>query len=258
MNPWESYQQGIKQDGFDADPLQQQAAQALQQLYEALNYSEQHKPGVIGRLLHRHTEPVAGLYLWGSTGRGKTWLMDRFYHCLNFREKHRLHFHRFMYEVHKQMNDFPKVTNPLKAVAKHWAKQYRLLCLDEFHVSDIGDAMILAGLLEALFKEGITLVTTSNIPIHELYKNGLQRDRFLPALALLQQHTAEIALGDGKDYRLSLLEQNHTYHVDAQLNGHDVLQSQFELLANVPAKTDRHIQINNRDIHYVAWANDMI
>ena len=231
---------------------------ALQQLHAALSDGSHARPGGIGRLLQQRREPVRGVYLWGSTGRGKTWLMDRFFNCIGLREKHRLHFHRFMSEVHKQMNDFPRMVNPLKAIAKHWAKQYRLLCLDEFHVSDIGDAMILGGLLDALFQQGVTLVTTSNIPIDELYKNGLQRERFLPAIALLEKHTREIALGDGKDYRFSLLERNHTYHVEPQLNGHHLLQSQFDLLAHVEAKTDRHIQINNRDFHYIAWANDVI
>ena len=259
MDPVDCYKHDLRRDGFESDPMQQEAVQALQQLYAVLNGDTRaRKQSVIDRLLNRRPEPVKGIYLWGDTGRGKTWLMDRFFHCLNSREKHRLHFHRFMCEVHKQMNDFPRMVNPLKAIAKHWAKQYRLLCLDEFHVSDIGDAMILGGLLEALFQQGVILVTTSNIPIQELYKNGLQRERFLPAIALLQKHTQEIALGDGKDYRFSLLERNNTYHVEPQLNGHRVLQDQFELLANLEAKTDRHIQINNRDFHYVAWANDVI
>ena len=203
-------------------------------------------------------KPVTGIYMHGGTGRGKTWLMDSFYSCADIAEKHRLHFHRFIREVHNQLSELHDVKDPLKEVARQWASRYRMICLDEFHVSDIGDAMILGGLLDALFKQGVTLVTTSNIPIDELYKNGLQRERFLPAIELLKRHTTEVALGNGKDYRINLLTGWETYHVLKNGQGEQVLRDQFQALANVPAKSNRTVEINKQAFRYHAWANELI
>lgn len=230
---------------------------SLDDLYLEL-IDEDGRPGLFARLLGKNAKAVPGVYFHGGTGRGKTWLMDSFYACLDFPEKHRLHFHRFIRDIHNQLSKMENTADPLKVVARQWASKYRLICLDEFHVSDIGDAMILGGLLEALFKEGVTLVTTSNIPIDDLYKNGLQRERFLPAIELLKQHTKEVTLGAGSDYRIGLLENNETYHVINGSDGHLILQEQFRALANVPAKTHRDIEINQREFHYLAWANELI
>jgi len=229
----------------------------LDDLYLEL-INEERQPGLLARLFGKRPPPIIGVYFHGSTGRGKTWLMDSFYACLDFPEKHRLHFHRFMRDIHTELAKLEHTTNPLQQVAKQWSKKYRLICLDEFHVSDIGDAMILAGLLEALFKEGVTLVMTSNIPIDDLYKNGLQRDSFLPAIELLKQNTTEAGLGDGTDYRIGMLQNVETYHVINGTDGHLKLQDQFRKLANVPAKTHRDITINQREFHYLAWANEYI
>lgn len=228
----------------------------LDELYVALLTADW-PPGFIQRRLGR-VKPVTGVYLHGTTGRGKTWLMDSFYACADFPEKHRLHFHRFMRNVHQQLSELNNIKEPLKVIAKQWASKYRMICLDEFHVSDIGDAMILAGLLEALFQEGVTLVTTSNIPVDDLYKNGLQRQRFLPAIEQLRQFTTEVELGNGKDYRIGLLAQNDVYHVMKNGEGDAILKKQFQLLANVPPKTHRDIEINQRAFHFDAWANELI
>lgn len=257
MTPLQYYQQLLKHNGYQSDLLQEQAMSCLDELYVELITKDWH-PGFFQRLTGNGLAPVKGVYFWGSTGRGKTWLMDSFYACVDFPEKHRLHFHRFIRDVHNQMSELPKTSDPLQVIARQWADKYRLICLDEFHVSDIGDAMILAKLLDALFKQGVTLVTTSNIPIDDLYKNGLQRERFLPAIELLKQYTSEVALGDGKDYRIGLLAQNDVYHVITSDQSISVLQKQFELLANVPPKTHREIEINRREFHYCAWANDLI
>ena len=229
----------------------------LDGLYVELITKDWH-PSRLQRWFGKGTEPVRGVYFWGSTGRGKTWLMDSFYACVDFPEKHRLHFHRFMRMIHHQLSELPHTKDPLKLIARQWAEQYRLICLDEFHVSDIGDAMLLAGLLDALFKQGVTLVATSNICIDELYKNGLQKERFQPAIELLNKHTMEVSLGQGTDYRIGLLEQNDVYHVLVNGQGEEMLRSQFGRLANVPPKSHREIEINRREFHYHAWANELI
>ena len=230
---------------------------SLDALYVELVCKDWH-PGLLTRFLTKKAAPLTGVYLQGSTGRGKTWLMDSFYACVDFPEKHRLHFHRFMRDIHHQLSELEHTRDPLKKIARKWAERYRLICLDEFHVSDIGDAMILAGLLDALFKEGVTLVTTSNITIDDLYKNGLQRERFLPAIELLRQHTTEVVMGEGKDYRFDLLKKNNVFHVLNNGEGDAVLKKQFQLLANVPPKSHREIEINQRAFHYHAWANELI
>lgn len=257
MTPLQYYQQLLQHKGYKTDPLQAQAMSCLDELYVELITRDWH-PGFLQRMLGKAPAPVKGAYFWGSTGRGKTWLMDSFYACADFPEKHRLHFHRFMREIHHQLSELPHTADPLKVIARQWAEKYRLICLDEFHVSDIGDAMLLAGLLDALFKQGVSLVTTSNIPIDELYKNGLQRERFLPAIALLKQYTTEVALGEGKDYRIGLLAKNDVYHVLSKGQGEGILREQFERLANVPLKSNREIEINRRAFHYQAWANELI
>ena len=157
-------------------------------------------------------EPVTGLYLWGGVGRGKTWLMDIFYDCLPFENKLRMHFHHFMKYVHDELRQLAGQKNPLEQVAKHLAMRAKVICFDEFFVADITDAMILAGLLEPLFKNGVTLVTTSNVVPDELYKDGLQRARFLPAIALLNKYTTVLNVDGGTDYRLRILQKADTYY----------------------------------------------
>ncbi len=150
-------------------------------------------------------QPIKGLYLWGDVGRGKTYLMDMFYDCLPQQGKLRLHFHRFMARIHQALNRQAGQQDPLISIANDLAKECRILCFDEFFVSDIGDAMILAGLFECLFKHGVVLVATSNIPIERLYENGLARHKFLPCIALLQQHTQMLHLNGEHDHRLHSL-----------------------------------------------------
>lgn len=257
MTPVQYYQQLLKHNGYQADPLQEAAMRQLDELHGEL-LKQPWRPGRLARLFGKTRQAVRGVYLWGPTGRGKTWLMDAFYHCLEFPEKHRLHFHRFMREIHDQLNALPKTPDPLKVIARQWADRYRVICLDEFHVNDIGDAMILGGLLQALFAQGVTLVTTSNIPIEALYKNGLQRERFVPAIGLLQHHTAEVALGDGIDYRMEMLTHDGVYHIAPTGEGEALLRDEFDKLANVPAKLGREMEINRRPFEYLAWANELV
>lgn len=182
------------------DPAQAQAVLALDKLYQQ----------IIGRT---DAQPIKGLYLWGDVGRGKTFLMDLFFDALPQQGKLRLHFHRFMARVHQALKEHAGQRDPLKLIAKNLAQECKVLCFDEFFVSDIGDAMILAGLFETLFAQGVVLVATSNIPIERLYENGLARHRFLPCIALLQAHTQMLHLNGEQDHRLHAL--NHEPSAEA-------------------------------------------
>ena len=257
MTPQEKYHAAIEAAELKADDAQASAMQQLDALYHTLLSANTTKQNSFTRLFRRK-EINKGLYLWGGTGRGKTHLMDAFYACLDFPEKHRLHFHRFMRDIHTQIREHEHIEDPLKIIGKEWADKYRLLCLDEFHVTDITDAMILARLLEALFANGVTLVTTSNIAIDDLYKDGLQRASFLPAIDLLHTHTNEAVLGEGTDYRFGYMESARTYYVTKDGERCSSLETHFSRLADVTPKHERSIIINERDIKYLAWANDII
>ena len=259
MEPAQRYQKDLLSGAFKHAAQQQQAVDQLQTLYEQLLVAaKQKQPGWLQKLFQVKIAPVFGLYLWGGTGRGKTYLMDSFYDCIPFTEKYRVHFHRFMLDIHGQLRQLPKSPDPLNIVAKQLANKYRLLCLDEFHVHDVADAMLMAGLLKALFNNGVTLVATSNIAIDDLYKNGLQRERFMVAIELLHRFTDEVELSGGKDYRFSTLEKNENYQVVEIGKGQDSLQACFEKMAVVPAKHNRALIINNRTIQYLALADDLV
>ncbi len=255
VTPTEHYQHALD-TGFAADDMQRTTVAYTQKLYDRLT-DPLARPTLLDRLL-RKKQVIRGLYLWGGTGRGKTWLVDSFYSCLPFEQKHRTHFHSFMRNMHERLQHLPKTPNPLKVIAADLATNMRLLCLDEFHVHDIGDAMIMAGLLEAIFDQGIALVATSNIAIDDLYKNGLQRERFMPTIALLNKYTEEINLGHGIDYRFMRLDKKGTYFIGDAAQGHEFLQQQLTSIAPCTAKHNRQININNRPIDYIAMADDVI
>jgi len=250
MTPWERYQADLQRPEFAHDPAQEMAMRHLQDLYDAL--LNQPQPSTLGRLLGRvrkqPKEPVKGLYFWGGVGRGKTYLVDTFYDCLPFPEKKRLHFHRFMQLVHNQLKSFKDQQDPLKLVARRLAEDTRVICFDEFFVSDIADAMILGGLLSALFAEGVSLVATSNIEPDGLYQGGLQRARFLPAIDLIKRHTTVLNVDGGTDYRLRYLEHAEIYHVPADGASEEMLADEFSHMAGEPGVADTHLEIEGRDI----------
>lgn len=253
------YRADLQRKGFHPDAAQLSAVERLQQLYQQLLQSAP-PPSFFDKLLKRGPIQVLvrGVYLWGGVGRGKTHLMDGFYESLPITAKRRLHFHRFMVDLHQELTTLPKTPDPLPIVAKRLALEVRVLCLDEFHVQDIGDAMLLSGFLAALFDNGVTLVTTSNIPPDELYKSGLQRERFLPAIELIKKHTHELHLDNGKDYRLALLVKEGTYHVSVGTEAIVLLNKQYQSLAPGLGVRSARLNINNREICALAMADDVV
>jgi len=214
MTPLERYQQDLDGKLLLPDEAQHQAVLHLQNLYDRLVApANEHKPSIMSRFFKPdQTDPEQGIYFWGGVGRGKTYLMDAFYDSLPFPNKMRCHFHRFMQQAHLELKNQSGVKNPLKAIAKKIKSEARVICFDEFFVSDIADAMILGGLMKELFAEGVTLVATSNIIPDNLYKDGLQRKQFLPAIDLLNKHTKVVNVDGGIDYRLRVLERAEIYH----------------------------------------------
>jgi len=192
--------------------------------------------------------PLTGLYLWGGVGRGKTWLMDLFFATLPFAQARRLHFHRFMHEVHAQLGQIRQQRSPLEHVAQALARDTRVLCFDELYVSDIADAMILGGLFDGLFRRGVTLVATSNVPPGELYKDGLQRQRFLPAIGLLERHLDVAHLAGVTDYRLRQLTQAGVYLAAGAPDTGARLAALFAALAATQAQAGGVIEIEGRPI----------
>ena len=262
ITPLQRYQSDLNSKRINSDDKQWQAIQHTQRLFSELNIASRKKISFLSSLFKKNKSPVRGLYLWGGTGRGKTYLVDSFYECLPTNRKYRVHFHRFMLDIHQQLNDLPKSPNPLEIIAVKLAKSMDVLCLDEFHVHDIADAMLLAGLLKSMFKQGITLVATSNISIHNLYKNGLQRERFMYAIELLAEFTEEFNLGDGTDYRFNILDESEHFYVfdknKTKEMGNCFLADKLSELAPCKPKTNRSIEINNRKINYISYADDVI
>lgn len=264
MTPLQRYQQDIAMGGTMPDPLQADTIQHLQQIYDDLLASEQSAHNFGNRFLKtigfkRKKEPVKGLYMWGGVGIGKTYLMDTFYNCLKTKRKMRMHFHRFMQLIHAELKIKQGEKDPLILVAKDIAKKTMLICFDEFFVQDIADAMILANLFKALFAEGVSLVATSNVEPDDLYKNGLQRDLFLPAITLIKQYTEVLHLASDRDYRLRNLDAAGVYFypldIDAQAKMHD----SFESFARGAGEVNAIITIDDRPIptvrvsHHVIW-----
>jgi cell division protein ZapE len=206
----------------------------------------------------RAREPLRGLYLWGGVGRGKTWLMDLFFASLPFPERRRRHFHRFMHDVHARLKTLREERAPLEEVAADIARDTRVLCFDELFVTDIADAMILAGLFEGLFRRGVTLVATSNVPPQELYRDGLQRERFLPAIALLQQHMEVLQVAGPTDYRLRQLTQAGTYLIRGAPDTASRLEALFAELGGGDTQHGGTIQIEGREIAVVRAAHGAV
>jgi cell division protein ZapE len=249
------YENRLAAEGLRSDPDQVRVLEALQRVADELSVPQ---PQGWRRWFQRAAPATRGLYVWGGVGRGKTWLMDLFHDHLAQVPRARFHFHRFMQLVHGELGAIKGKPNPLQIVAGRMATQWRLLCLDEFHVVDIGDAMILAGLLRSLFDQGIVLVTTSNVPPDNLYRDGIQRASFLPAIDLLNTRTEVLELGGDRDYRKMILEQAQVYHTPLGGRIEARLHEEFLRLANTAVEEAGDLIINGRIMPYRYRAEDMV
>lgn len=247
------YLEILAERGHRSDPAQDRAASRLDAVLGRLraDASQIGWQEALRRWLRRPrvARPPTGLYLWGGVGRGKTFLMDLFFQQLPAATGQRSHFHRFMRDVHARLNAHRDVADPLEDVAAGIASQARVLCFDEFAVSDVADAMILGGLLDALFRRGVALVATSNLPPRDLYRGGLQRQRFLPAIALLERHTEVLEVDAGIDYRLRQLERTRLYLGSGVADPEAALLSEFTAIAGEPGRADAALDVNGRAIH---------
>lgn len=259
-SPVDAYNRLIESGEFHKDAAQAAAVQALDRVHHALVNKQPEQSGLLKKLFgsNKPREPEQGLYLWGGVGRGKTWMMDTFFEGLPFEQKRRVHFHRYMQSVHESLKALRGTSDPLDVVGKEQASQFRVLCFDEFVVEDIGDAMILSGLLAALFERGVTLVATSNTAPDDLYKDGLQRARFKPAIALINQHTEVMHMPDGDDYRLRALDTDAIYHVPAGADADRQLMDTFSAVAGTRHDSDGAISILGRDIQFRARGDGVV
>jgi cell division protein ZapE len=263
-----AYARQIAERGFRKDPAQFAAVEALDEVRVRLiatgPRAPKRRPGpkrLLTKLgLARTARAERGLYLWGGVGRGKTWLMDLFFQTLPFADKRRRHFHRFMYDVHAQLKRLRETQAPLEHVAADLAAETRVICFDELFVTDIADAMILGTLFESLFRRGVTLVATSNVPPQELYKQGLQRARFLPAIELLEKNTTVLAVDGGTDYRLRQLTQAGTYLQSDAPDTQHRLEALFTELADGDADTNESntVEIEGRPIPFIRESSTAI
>lgn len=260
QTPLDKYKFDLQRRDFTADPAQEIAVMYMQGLYDDLLSGEENSFLTPIKLLLgiKRTRKLKGLYFWGGVGRGKTYLVDCFYECLPFDNKLRIHFHRFMHNVHQELKQLKNIASPLKIIADRLQEKTRILCFDEFHVADITDAMLLAGLLEALFDRGIVLVATSNQHPDQLYRNGLQRERFLPAIALIKQHTQVVNIDSGVDYRLEFLDHAEIYHTPLDQKAHDMLANNFARVSPDTGTQNEALEIEGRSINTVRCGDGVV
>ena len=249
--PSARYREALHAHGYAPDAAQENALRQLDKVWNALI---QQRPGIFQKLKERlgaepaRRTPIKGVYMWGGVGRGKTFIMDQFFLALPFEKKLRLHFHRFMQQVHAELRKLKEKEDPLHIVAAGIARRTRVICFDEFFVSDIADAMILGRLFEHLFGYGVTLVATSNIPPQLLYKDGLQRARFIPAIRLIEKHCEVINVDAGVDYRLRALEKVEIYHSPLGPETDAAMERYFRELNSDEGNADSTVEINGRKL----------
>lgn len=268
MTLLELYQQTTAEKGFSSDSAQIAIITEMQRIIDALAAKPTAPPstptpstGLFARLFggknnNNAAKPwIKGLYCWGGVGRGKTFLMDLFMQALPTERKRRRHFHRFMLEIQDRLNALSQIQNPIDKVVADMAQEIDILCLDEFFVSDITHAMLLDRLLHAMQQQGIIIVTTSNIAPQDLYKNGLQRERFLPAIAWIEQQLIVHRVPDGEDFRRRHFSMDNIFRsADSNNERQALIADLAELTGNAPAKTDSHFQAGSRQIP-LYWRN---
>ena len=254
---FDAYEALLKTRGYIADSAQMAAAGALQALYGNLLAFKVDRGSTFKRLLAPPTPP-RGVYFWGGVGRGKSFLMDCFYDSVPYRRKRRIHFHAFMHQIHRDLEKHKGEPDPMLRIADQLAREARLLCFDEFHVSDIADAMILGRLLDGLFARGVILVMTSNYPPDRLYPNGLQRENFLPTIALLKRHLDVLEVEAGIDYRLRALDQVEIYHHPADAAAERKMLDYFRMVAGEDGRKGGSSEVLGRAIDTVRRGHGVI
>ena len=248
------YEQSLTKRGFVADPSQRRAVERLQLLYEEWTAYKARRSNAVKRLLVKPPIPK-GVYLWGPVGRGKSFLMDAFYLCVPLVRKRRVHFHHFMREIHRELDEVKGTEDPIAEVAERTARRYRLICFDEFHVSDIADAMILGRYLQKVMDLGVEFVMTSNYHPDELYPGGLQRERFLPAIELIKSRLDVVGVDSGTDYRRLKMERVQVYHVGPQAE--EALAAIFRQLKDVEEER-QPLDVEGRAIPYRKRAGGLV
>ena len=256
MSVKQAYQEQLAARGYQADPAQLHAVEALQRCALGWASYKSKRSSALKKLINRPDIPP-GVYMYGGVGRGKSFLMDCFFAAVPLKRKTRLHFHEFMREVHRELVALQGTVDPLDVLARRIARKYRLICFDEFHVSDITDALILHRLLRALFDNGVGLVTTSNFAPDALYPEGLHRERILPAIALLKENLEVINVDNGTDYRHHSLTQMQHYHWPHSAQTHSALARTFDSLADT-ADEDPLLLIEGRVLAALRRAGSLV
>jgi cell division protein ZapE len=255
MKVMDYYQRAERDACFQADDSQLSVVRLLDDIHEAL--MNEPPAGLLDRLVGKRPPPVKGLYIWGGVGRGKTFLMDAFYEVLSEPKKHRLHFHRFMILVHEKLHGLKNTPNALKRVARQYARQYRVLCLDEMHITDEGDAVIMQGLLVELIANGVTLITTSNRAPDDLTDDPYIDRLFSRAVEVINNNLAVVNMDNGIDYRLRHIEQAEIWHSPLDDNSRELLLKAFHECSAVELEKEDFIIINQRHIPVVRWADGL-
>jgi cell division protein ZapE len=256
MNVTEYYENELQTRGYQSDPAQRAAVDRLQRCYEEWQAYKARRPNAFMKLI-MHPDLPRGVYMWGGVGRGKSFLMDSFYKIVPLTRKTRLHFHEFMREVHRELEELKGQADPLDELARRIAKRYRLICFDEFHVSDIADAMILYRLLDRLFNNGVQFVMTSNYDPDTLYPDGLHRDRLLPAIELIKSKLDVINVDAGVDYRQRTLSQVEVYHAPLGQVASNALRDAYTRLAAVPDESPL-LRIEKRELKALRRADGVV
>ena len=246
MSVKQAYEAELASRGFQSDPAQLRAVEALERCANEWAGYKAQRSNALKKLINRPEVP-RGVYMYGGVGRGKSFLMDCFFNAVPLKRKTRLHFHEFMREVHRELSELQGIVNPLDELGKRISKRYKLICFDEFHVADITDAMILHRLLAALFDNGVGFVTTSNFKPDDLYPDGLHRDRILPAIALLNEKLEVLSVDNGTDYRRRTLEQLRMYLTPNGPEADVEMRTAFDKLAE-KADEDPVLRIESREI----------
>jgi cell division protein ZapE len=254
MNPIDYYQEQVKKGVIFSDPQQLAALQALQELQLALIKENDQRAGVMS-FLHKR-QLVKGIYIWGSVGIGKTFLMDCFFNTLPFENKVRTHFHQFMRSVHEKLTQHQGESDPLLAIAKELSKNTLVLCFDEFFVSDITDAMLLGRLVKALFASGLTLVATSNVAPDDLYKDGLQRSQFLPAIKAINTEMTVLHIPTVTDYRLRHLREAGMFYTPLDAIAREKMETSFNTFTQDKKILTAPVEICGRPIQVYKRAED--